>query len=848
MKAILTFALALMTFILANAYEYSYNFNDMPVSQAIVRISKDHPDVNISFIYKELDTYRTSARVRTDDVYEALRQTVGLNPVSVLKRGENYYIEALQRGKFVYTGRAVGGDYEPVAAATVMLLAPKDSTVITYGIADADGRFSIPCDRRGVIAKLSCIGYRTTYRHGNDFNCGTIVMPVNSVELSQVKIEGQTAAAYPDRTVYLPSSRQKNASQNAIDLLRQMAIPQIRINPIDNSVKNNAGEEISIFFNYMPASQEDIDGLRTADVRRVEYLEFPSDPRFHGAQYAINIVIQEYEYGGYTKVTAGEDFLTGLSSQANVFSKFSYKKMTYDLYVAANNYDNRHTGYDIEGRYLLKDDAGKDYTLTRKETVQGSHYRRNQYPVTFRATYNTEDVQIRNTVGYKHSSFPVNDQSGTLVYSPSKGEDYTFDRSNPARSNSLSYRGSLYFALPKDFSIDVAPQFSYTHNNNSLTYSTSSAQPIIRDASENAYYYRVNAYLNKQFGQKHTLMLGFNTGNTINRLRYTGNAAYSDRFNNDFVYGQLCYQLQSSKVNLYADAGAIWERTNINGIKNEDAYPCLHANLRYAPDTKNSLSLYLQYANNTPGINAKASDLLRDNEYMYITGNPQLGNARHITCNLSYNWMPSNRLGISAYGSFFELIDRALASYRQYDDGRALLRTYTNDGNYIQSKIGVSASVKFFGNTLELYVNPEGYFNRSTGIFDKSYNSLRIYAQATCYLDQFYITACYQSPDKLMFSDCSWTYKSRDYYALQAGWGNTDWNIRLLAYNFFNRHWDISDQYTESPFYNEHKVYYDTTYHARLSLSVSYTFGYGKKVRRGNEVGEQSGASSAIMK
>ena len=671
---------------------------------------------------------------------------------------------------------------------------------------------------------------------------------VKTQNLDDVVVEAQMQRTSPTSTTYTPSGKQKNAAQNAIDLLWHMAIPQIKINPIDNSVTDNAGEGVSLFFNYMPASKEDVEGLRTADVRRVEYLEFPSDPRFRGAQRAINFIIQEYEYGGYTKVTADEDFLIGLSSNANIFSKFAYKKMTYDLYVAANNLNRHHSGYDIDGKYTLKDSNGKDYALTRNETTDNSHSRQNQYPVTFRASYNTEKVQISNTLGYSHSANPIQEQNGSLTYSPAVEQDYSYSRSNPSHSNSLSYQGNYFFVLPKDYSVNFNPQFSYSHNNNSLTYTTSSTEPIIRDARENAYYYRVNAYINKRFAQKHTLMLGINTGNTINRLQYTGNASYSDRFSNPFVSGQLCYQSQIQKFSLYADAGVLWERTSINTIKNDDVYPYVHFNIRYTPNNKNAFSAYFQFANNTPGIDQKASDLLRDNEVMYITGNPSLDNSRHITFNINYTWLPSNVFNMSAYGRYFELFDRFITAYEPFDNARALLRTYINDGNYVQSEIGIAAILNLFNKSLQLYVSPNQKFYRSTGVFDKSFYPFQITAQATYYLKQWYFQAYYQSHQKMMFTGSPTTYRSRDFYSLSAGWSNSDWNISLTAYNIFNSNWSTSDRYIQSPLYAEHRTTYGTNSHARLNLSVTYTFGYGKKVKRGNEVGEQSGVSSAIMK
>lgn len=64
----------------------------------------------------------------------------------------------------------------------------------------------------------------------------------------------------------------------------------------------------------------------------------------------------------------------------------------------------------------------------------------------------------------------------------------------------------------------------------------------------------------------------------------------------------------------------------------------------------------------------------------------------------------------------------------------------------------------------------------------------------------------------------------------------------------FRKGWQTSSTTMNSEYYSEHSVIYGTLYHAGINISVTYTIGYGKKVQRGNEVGEQSGTSSGIMK
>ena len=69
MKKIIMSIIAKLTIGYAYAYRYDYTFRNATISQALLSIARDNPDREINFIYKELDKYRTSARVNTCLLY-----------------------------------------------------------------------------------------------------------------------------------------------------------------------------------------------------------------------------------------------------------------------------------------------------------------------------------------------------------------------------------------------------------------------------------------------------------------------------------------------------------------------------------------------------------------------------------------------------------------------------------------------------------------------------------------------------------------------------------------------------------------------------------------------------------
>ena len=118
---------------------------------------------------------------------------------------------------------------------------------------------------------------------------------IEGKELNEVVVEAQMQRTNAEVSTYIPVARQKNASQNAVQLLSMMSIPQISVDPVSQAVQTAHGENVSIFIDYLPATSEDLKGMKTQDVKKVEYYMHPSDARFQGAKYVINFVMQKYD-------------------------------------------------------------------------------------------------------------------------------------------------------------------------------------------------------------------------------------------------------------------------------------------------------------------------------------------------------------------------------------------------------------------------------------------------------------------------------------------------------------------------------------------------------------------------
>lgn len=674
---------------------------------------------------------------------------------------------------------------------------------------------------------------------------------LSAIEINEVVVKARMHRTNASSSTYTPTINQKSSAQNAIDLLKQLAIPQININLMDNTVSTPSGQEVAIYINYIPASTEEMEGILTSDVRRVEYLDFPADPRFQGNEHVVNFIVHKYEYGGYTKATLSENFLIGkLSSKGSIYSKFVYKRMTYDLYAGASNHNISHSGTSTNGIYSLAHDNGQTYQTERNEILTSSHFKYNQYPVTFRAIYDADNIQISNTIGFNFNQSPTADIKGILLFEPSHDSDYSYHKNEPSTSRYLIWSGNYYFILPRNFHLNVSPGINYGHTNHSYDYQTSlpGSDNITNYSKEDVLQLQGTATLYKKFTDRQRAFLRLWFGSTTNNVNYSGTSPYHNEFSDTYTGAAIGYQFSNDRWNVSADAALQWEKNKINNQSVEEVYPLLNLSAGFSPSPKHSFRTFFHFGANYPSASEKTPNILQQNELMYYTGNPNLGLSRQVTLNLSYNWIPTPSFSASSFIQYFGEYRLYVPVYKPYNDATALLRTFETDGNYNKTQIGLSFNYRLLNGNLQLAVSPSISFYRMTGLFNLSRSPFYCNASATYYLGNFYFQAAYQTKSLMIQGNRGTIYKDRDFYQVLAGWSRSNWNIRVSAMNLFRNDWRCSTTLLETPLYTETQSVEGNNFHRRLNLSVTYTFGYGRKVKRGNEVGEQSGAASAIMK
>lgn len=676
--------------------------------------------------------------------------------------------------------------------------------------------------------------------------------------LDELVVEGRTQRVIKHGVEYIPGKKMKKMAMNAGDLLVQLMIPSLRSDLATKSVKSIDGSQISYFIDYIPAEGADLAGMRTEDVLRVEVLDNPDDPRFQGAKKVINFIMQKYEWGGYTKLYGQGTFLTGEYWNGSVYSKFSKKNCIFDLSVETQGTHDKTPEYsdDVE---TFKDInfQGKHFETLEKRTHSGDNKfsRHNRPNGLFRFTYfnNAMTTLIRHAVHLvNYNRFDRNTSSISF------SDDVipaSFSRSSDKYSFiSPAVTGEYRFGLPKRNYVSVNWSFRYDRiKNNSSYYFGADGTPddnldIPNGTVQNNYSPTINIFYQKNFGKGGLLSASLVSSNNIFSVDYDG--SYDGKqdvvSSSNMLYAAYYYGLPFG-LGVYPWAGVTYLVNRVDGnTKIHKAAPNLGLNLQYhTPNQKNFLSFNANWSSAMPMSSSTNSAIIRSNELLWIEGNPNLRTSNFTSLGLDYSLVPANWFNMYARLGYSYDAHRAVVDYYVNPDYEGLVaRTLDNSDKHIYDA-SVSASFSLLNNSLRFQLTGDAKRVQITGINPMTRQWLRGQVSANYYYKNFLFSLSYASPEKAVHGNSLDEFSNTgQHYSLNISYSVKNFKASLFFSNWFNTYKKWTVEYS-SPHYSYVKA---TNNRSRmLSINLSYTFTYGKKVNMNDEAHSVGNATSGAL-
>ena len=148
---------------------------------------------------------------------------------------------------------------------------------------------------------ISSVGYQTQEIWLADLNqsrnLGEIYLAEEAFALDNVTVTASAQRSEIDRKIVYPSERQQKASANGVDLLQQLMLPRLQVDPVNNTIQIPGDGEVQLRINGVKVTNQEIRALRPDEIVRVEYHDNPG-LRYGNAEIVIDYIVRRPETGG----------------------------------------------------------------------------------------------------------------------------------------------------------------------------------------------------------------------------------------------------------------------------------------------------------------------------------------------------------------------------------------------------------------------------------------------------------------------------------------------------------------------------------------------------------------------
>lgn len=660
--------------------------------------------------------------------------------------------------------------------------------------------------------------------------------------LDEVIVEGSSQYITDEKSVFIPSKRDKRIAAGGASLLNVMAIPSLKVDIQSDDVRTVSGDDVSLFIDFVPATTNEIKNLRTMDVERVDVYDSPKDPRFGGARHAVNYILVKYEYGGYITMQAHPSFLADNFGDYSLGSRISYKKMTYSLDGVFAHSRIKHEGFNSISYYNFPELG----TIEKKAETVSSLSKFISGFVTFKATYTSDKSTLTNSISFSGTQRPSNYSHIQTSFNPAIYETATDINDVNNSVWGTNWAGNYFLSLPRDFRIVIKPAASYARYNNENHY-TAGKNKIVNNTVDDAWSYSLNASIQKPLKQ-HTLALTLNITDNGNSTKYSGTSSSSIHFNDFKGSGKIEAYLNFDKLNIQGNLNLMYSRQSIGSVNKSEAMPgyFFFANYRFNSRHSARISSYAQMQNVSLG--QQSPNLIFSNQIDAVQGNPNLKPWLHTNVQIAYQWLMSNQFSMFAFGGFNRDNHLSVCTYtpKIFENGIPyMIRSYENYGYNSGVDYGISASLRLFDNSLTLQATVNGLTYNFDSYQKYKGTSIGYNCNATYSINNFYVMANYNAPYKRITG--AEEVKIPQSYTVIAGWNNGNLNLQVSLDNIFSSSWKYSKNKMESKNFSQYQTTYDFKAHRFISLVVRYSFSFGKRINMSDQGPSISQPGSAIL-
>lgn len=336
----------------------------------------------------------------------------------------------------------------PVEYASVAFYRMRDSTLVTGGITNEKGEFTIdkvPLGR--YYGEVKFIGYSTTSIEpffvnpkNLEVSLGNLSLEPASENIETVVITGQKQMLTHnlDKKVFNVEKDINAEGGSALEIMQ--SIPSVEVD-MEGNVSLRGSQNVTILVDGRPSTYSSIDEIPASIIETVEVITNPS-ARYapDGLSGIINIVLKkkrEPGYHGMVMLTAG----TG--DKYNGTLNFNYRQNRVNLFTNVSFRKFRMTGGTQSDRSTTSDSGNS-------ELFQDQDFRRNGQFVNLRAGADIF-LNTRNTLtltgGYNSRDFNVWDLTETNLYTSFNNLNNNYFRRNTGIMDGSGYNLSLNYKL-----------------------------------------------------------------------------------------------------------------------------------------------------------------------------------------------------------------------------------------------------------------------------------------------------------------------------------------------------------------------------------------------------------------